>query len=83
MVKVIEKILIKLLGNTHGYDCNLCDWDILSLADHWNTGKPLTKAEQYAKAFLEDIGEVLEQWQPTEKWQRPYGKELNETRKLH
>ena len=83
MLKFIERIWIKFLGNTKGYDCNLCDWDVVSLAEHWNTGKPLTQAEKYAKAFLDDVGEVIERWHPTEKWKKPYGSVLNETRKLH
>ena len=36
-----------------------------------------------SKNFLEDVGEVIERWHPTEKWKKPYGKILNETRKLH
>lgn len=80
---LFEKILIKFQGNSDGKDYNVCDWDILTLADHWNNGIPLTKAEQHAKAFLEDVGEVLNRWHPVEKWKRPYGQMLNETRKLH
>ena len=79
----IEKIYIKLLGNTKGYDFNMFDWDILTLRDKWDTGKQLTKAEWHAKAFLEQMGEVINRWHPVEKWQKPYGDVLNEHRKLH
>ena len=82
-MKVIEKILIKLLGNTKGYDFNMCDWDIMSLAEHRRTGKPLTKAEAHALVFLEGMGDWMELWHPSEKWQKPYGDVLNEHRKLH
>jgi hypothetical protein len=80
---ILEKLYIKCLGNTKGYDFNILDWDVMSLQEHWDSGQPLTKAERHAKKFLEDIGEVLERWHPTEKWKRPYGDELNEKRNLH
>lgn len=83
MLKIIEKLYIKLLGNTKGHDFNMCDWDIMSLGEHWRTGKPLTKAEAHAIVFLKEMGDWMELWHPTEKWKKPYGKILNETRKLH
>jgi len=82
-MKLIEKIFVKLLGNTKGYDFNICDWDILSLAEHWRTGKPLSKAEAHALIFLERVGEWMKIWHPSEKWQKPYGDVLNEHRNLH
>ena len=80
---ILEKIWIKLLGNTKGYDFNLCDWDIMSLREHRMGWKPLSKAESHALIFLEQMGEWMEIWDPSEKWKRPYGEELNEKRKLH
>lgn len=80
---LIEKLLEKFRGNTKGCDFNLCDWDIMSLFEHVYSGKPLTKSEVYAKSFLEDMGNVIERWHPTEKWKRPYGQVLNEHRTLH
>lgn len=56
MLKLIEKILIKLQGNTKGYDFNVYDWNIVSLYEkYYKSSKPLTKAENYAKVFLEKI----------------------------
>ena len=83
MLKSIEKILIKLRGNTLGYDFNMFDWDILSLGEHYWKGEPLTKSEQYAEAFLEEVRKVLDVWQPPEKWVKPTGEILNEHRNLH
>ena len=83
MLKTIEKLYIKLLGKTRGYDFNMCDWDIMSLDEHWRTGKPLTKAEAQAMVFLKEMGDWMEIWDPTKRWKKPYGKILNETRKLH
>lgn len=80
----IEKILIKLTGNSKGYDCNLRDWDILSLGEHVRkTPWELTKSEKHAIAFLEDVGKVLDVWDPPEKWVKPTGDILNEHRNLH
>lgn len=82
-MKVIEKILIKLLGNTKGFAFNMCDWDIMTLAEKRFKGIPLTPSEVYAKTFLEQMGEFMELWDPSEKWKKPYGQVLNEQRKLH
>ncbi len=79
----IEKLHIKLLGNTKGFSFNMCDWDILTLCDKSQMGIPLTASEVYAKTFLEQIGEYMELWNPTEKWEKPYGDVLNEHRNLH
>lgn len=83
MLKLIEKILVKLAGNTAGRDYNMWDWDVMTLASKWRTAKPLTKAETAAKGFLEEIGAVLNIWDPPEKWHKAYGKDLNEKRELH
>lgn len=82
MLKLIEKLLIKLSGNTSGYDFNMFDWDIMSLFDHYYHAAKLTKAVQHALAFLEEVGRTMERWHPTEKRHKPYGRILNETRKL-
>ena len=82
-MKLLEWILMKLLGNTKGFDFNMCDWDILTLGNKVRNGIPLTQSEVYAKIFLEQMGEFMELWDPTEKWQKPYGDVLNEHRKLH
>lgn len=82
-MKLLEWILMKLLGNTKGFDFNMCDWDILTLGNKVTNGIPLTQSEVYAKIFLEQMGEFMELWDPTEKWQKPYGDVLNEHRKLH
>lgn len=82
-MKLLEWILLKLLGNTKGFDFNMCDWDILTLGNKVRNGIPLTQSEVYAKIFLEQMGEFMELWDPTEKWQKPYGDVLNEHRKLH
>ena len=82
-MKFLEKLYIKLLGNTKGMRFNMCDWDILTLGEKTINGIPLTQSEIYAKIFLEQIGEYMELWNPTKKWKRPYGKILNETRTLH
>ena len=74
---------MKLLGNTKGFEFNMCDWDILTLENKVRNGIPLTQSEVYAKIFLEQMGEFMELWDPTEKWQKPYGDVLNEHRKLH
>ena len=83
MLKAIEKLLVKFSGNTIGYDFNMFDWDVMTLAEKWRTAKPLTLPEIHAKKFLEEVGEVLNRWQPIEKWHRAYGKDLNEKRELH
>lgn len=83
-MKFLEKLYIKLLGNTKGMLFNMCDWDILTLGEKTMNGIPLTQSEIYAKIFLEQMGEYMELWNPTKKkWKRPYGKMLNETRTLH
>ena len=82
-MKFLEKLYIKLLGNTKGMLFNMCDWDILTLGEKTMNGMPLTQSEIYAKIFLEQMGEYMELWNPTKKWKRPYGKMLNETRSLH
>lgn len=82
-MSLIEKIYIKLLGNTKGFSFNMCDWDILTLCDKRQRGIPLTASEVYAKTFLEQMGEYIELWNPTEKWKKPYGDVLNEHRNLH
>ena len=82
-MKFLEKLYIKLLGNTKSMSFNMCDWDILTLSEKTEKGIPLTPAELYAKIFLEQMGEYIELWNPTKKWTRPYGKVLNETRTLH
>lgn len=82
-MKFLEKLYIKLLGNTKGMLFNMCDWDILTLGEKTMNGIPLTQSEIYAKIFLEQMGEYMELWNPTKKWKRPYGKMLNETRSLH
>ena len=82
-MKILLTLYIKRLGNTKGYDFNLCDWDIMSLHEHRMGWKPLTKAESHALIFLELMGEWMEIGDPSEKWKRPYGEELNEKRKLH
>ena len=82
-MKFLEKLYIKLLGNTKGMLFNMCDWDILTLGEKTMNGIPLTQSEIYAKIFLEQMGEYMELWDPTKKWKRPYGKILNETRTLH
>ena len=84
MIKVIEKILVKLSGNTKGYNFNVWDWDSESLVEK-SRKKPweLTDSEKYALAFFEEIGEVLNIWQPIKKWQKPTGDILNEHRNLH
>lgn len=82
-MKLLEWILMKLLGNTKGFEFNMCDWDILTLENKVRNGIPLTQSEVYAKIFLEQMGEFMELWDPTEKWQKPYGDVLNEHRKLH
>lgn len=83
MLKFLEHLYIKCLGNTKGYDFNMCDWDIMSLHNKTLTGQQYTKAEKHALKFLEEMGIVLNKWNPVKKWVRPYGKILNETRKLH
>ena len=82
-MKFLEKLYIKLLGNTKGMLFNMCDWDILTLGEKTMNGIPLTQSEIYAKIFLEQMGEYMELWNPTKKWKQPYGKMLNETRFLH
>lgn len=82
-MKLLEWILMKLLGNTKGFDFNMCDWDILTLGNKVTNGIPLTQSEVYARIFLEQMGNFMELWDPTEKWQKPYGDVLNEHRKLH
>ena len=82
-MKFLEKLYIKLLGNTKGMLFNMCDWDILTLGEKTMNGIPLTQSEIYAKIFLEQMGEYMELWDPTKKWKRPYGKMLNKTRTLH
>ena len=82
-MKFLEKLYMKLLGNTKGMLFNMCDWDILTLGEKTMNGIPLTQSEIYAKIFLEQMGEYMELWNPTKKWKRPYGKMLNETRSLH
>ena len=82
-MKLIEKILIKLLGNTRGFSFNMYDWEIGILADKMQKGIPLTAPEVYAKIFLEQMGEYMELWDPSEKWVKPYGDALNEHRNLH
>ena len=83
MIKLIEKLLNKMRGNTVGYDFNITDWDILTLGKKSRSIEPYTKAEKHAIAFLEEVGEVLEQWHQTKKCERPTGQILNENRKLH
>lgn len=83
MLKAIEWILVKLGGKTVGYGFNLWDWDILTLGRKWWKGEPLTEAEDAARLFLEDVGNVLDIWQPQEKWEKPTGDVLNEHRNLH
>ena len=82
-MSLIEKIYIKLLGNTKGFSFNMCDWDILTLGEKTAKGIPLTASEVYAKTFLEQMGEYMELWDPTQKWKKPYGDVLNEHRNLH
>ena len=82
-MKFLEKLYIKLLGNTKGMLFNMCDWDILTLGEKTMNSIPLTQSEIYAKIFLEQIGEYMELWDPTKKWKLPYGKMLNEIRSLH
>lgn len=82
-MKLLEWILIKLLGNTNGFNFNMWDWDILTLGNKTYNGIPFTQSEIYAKIFLEQMGEVMKIWNPSEKWQKPYGDVLNEHRKLH
>lgn len=82
-MKFLEKLYIKLLGNTKGMLFNMCNWDILTLGEKTINGIPLTQSEIYAKIFLEQMGEYMELWNPTKKRKRPYGKILNETRTLH
>ena len=82
-MSLIEKIYTKLLGNTKGFSFNMWDWDILTLCDKRQRGIPLTASEVYAKIFLEQMGEYIELWNPTEKWKKPYGDVLNEHRNLH
>ena len=82
-MKTIEKILIKLLGNTKGFSFNMWDWDIMTLGEKYEKGIPRTPAEVYAKTFLEQMGEYMELWDPSEKWEKPYGNVLNEHRDLH
>ena len=55
-MKFLEKLYIKLLGNTKGMLFNMCDWDILTLGEKTMNGIPLTQSEIYAKIFLEQIG---------------------------
>jgi hypothetical protein len=55
----------------------------MSLHNKTLTGQQYTKAEKHALKFLEEMGIVLNKWNPVKKWVRPYGKILNETRKLH
>ena len=83
MLKFLEHLYIKYLGNTKGYDFNMCDWDIVTLHRKFLTGQQYTKAEKHALKFLEDMKVVLDIWDPPKKWGRPYGKILNEQRKLH
>ena len=64
-MKFLEKLYIKLLGNTKGMLFNMCDWDILTLGEKTMNGIPLTQSEIYAKIFLEQIGEYMELWNPT------------------
>ena len=83
-MNAIEKLIEKFRGNTAGLDFNLCDWDSKTLFEKCRyTFTPLSKAEKSAVEFFEEVGKVLNQWHPIEKWKRPYGKVLNETRKLH
>lgn len=82
-MSMIEKLLIKLSGNTKGYDYNLWDWDILSLGEHMRQPWKMTKAEKHAAAFLEEVGAVLDVWDPPKKWVKPTGDILNEHRNLH
>ena len=82
-MSLIEKRYIKLLDNTKGFAFNMCDWDIMTLAEKTFKGIPLTPSEVYAKTFLEQMGDYIELWHPSEKWQKPYGDVLNEHRKLH
>lgn len=82
-MKFLEKLYIKLLGNTKGMSFNMCDWDILTLGEKTAKGIPLTQAEVYAKIFLEQMGEYMELWDPSKKWKKPYGDVLNEHRNLH
>lgn len=83
MLKTIEKLLVKLRGNTAGYDFNMFDWDILSLGEKCRLGRRLTKSEEHARNFLAQMNETFNIWHPPEKWRRPYGDVLNEKRKLH
>ena len=55
----------------------------MTLAEKTFKGIPLTPSEVYAKTFLEQMGDYIELWHPSEKWQKPYGDVLNEHRKLH
>ena len=82
-MQLIETILVKLSGNTKGLTYNMWDWDILSLGEHVRTSPHLTPAERHAKAFLEEVGKVLDIRDPLEKWVKPTGKILNEYRNLH
>ena len=81
-MSLIEKIFVKILGNTKGFKFNMCDWDILTLAEKCRIGSPLTASEIYAKTFIEQMGEYIELWNPSEKWVKPYGDVLNEHRNL-
>lgn len=59
-MKILEKILIKLYGNTKGLDFNIWDWDSITLSKKLYYHMPLTKSELYALQFFEKIGEQFE-----------------------
>ena len=82
-MRILEKILVKMLGNTKGFSFNMWDWDIMTLAGKYTGGIPLSPSEVYASTFLRMMGEYMEIWSPSEKWKKPYGDELNEHRNLH
>jgi len=62
MLRMIEKLRIKMLGNTEGYSFNMMDWYPEELADKILVGEQLTKAEAHAKAFLEQVGYTTMLW---------------------
>lgn len=54
-----SKVFSEYLEYCRQQKIDITKWNIMSLSKKWNTGKPLTEAEQLAKLFLEEAGKYM------------------------